>query len=63
MARYRKPWICEDCGKEIKAKYRDQSHLPTQLMLIGDTFEGYDMDTHKDCNVYGIKNRKKLIKP
>lgn len=42
MAVYRPPQHCLFCGKELIARYRDQSHLPPSMRLIGDTFEGYE---------------------
>lgn len=48
MARYREAPKCPFCGKVIaKAKYRDQSNLPLQMQLIGDTFEGWEYEIHE----------------
>ena len=47
MAKYRKPPTCIKCGATIKAMYNKQSNIPTMFKLIGDTFIGWDWDSHK----------------
>lgn len=40
---------CIYCGEIIaKEKHRDQSHIPINQRVIGDTFEGWDYIDH-DC--------------
>ena len=62
MARHRQPPECPFCGKVIaKAKYRDQSNLPIQLQLIGDTFEGWAYEDH-ECEEMKIFRKRKEAK-
>lgn len=47
MALYRPTPTCPHCGEPThKAIYRDQSHLPPMLQIIGDTFEGWESLEH-----------------
>lgn len=60
MAVYRQTPTCNYCGKSIaKAIYRDQSHLPTMLRVIGDTFIRWD---YKKCKCKGAKKARKEMK-
>ena len=43
---YRNPPRCLRCNGVIHPVYRDQSDLPPQLQVIGDTFSHWDYDGH-----------------
>lgn len=45
MALWRPPEYCYKCGKQLEAKYLDQSDTPIMQRIIGDTFLGY-----KECD-------------
>jgi len=48
MAIIREEPKCPFCGESIaEAKYRDQSHIPINSRIIGDTFEGWNYKKHK----------------
>jgi hypothetical protein len=47
MAIYRKQPTCPYCGKVIaKGVYKDQSHLPFMMRVIGDTFLRWEYKKH-----------------
>ncbi len=47
MAVSRQAPRCEFCDEVItEAKYKDQSHLPINMQIIGDTFEGWEYLDH-----------------
>ena len=55
MARHREAPRCPFFNKVIaKPKYSDQSNLPIQLQLIGDTFIGWEYEKHacKEREIY-----------
>lgn len=52
MAIIRRTPTCHLCGAKIaKAVYKDQSKLPLQLRVIGDTFIRWEYIKH-DCKKY-----------
>ena len=60
MALHRDPPTCIFCGKIIaKARYQDQSNIPMQMRLIGDTFIEWVYSKH-ECK--GLKDMHKEIK-
>jgi hypothetical protein len=44
MAVYRTTPKCFKCGKKQIGIYQNQSHLPMNLRIIGDTFERWEHD-------------------
>lgn len=46
MAVYREAPICPKCKEPYKGLYRDESKLPVQMRLIGDTFIRWDIEGH-----------------
>jgi hypothetical protein len=53
MAVLRQTINCLYCDKVLREKHLDQSHLPMEMRLIGDTFLGYEPC---DCKGYTVQS-------
>lgn len=61
MAVLREPPICPKCGKKMIGRYKNQSHIPISMQLIGDTFIGWEHDGPCAENTESLKGLLSFI--